>query len=209
MASELPPLAVLVRHRVDDFERWKEAFDEHRPAREAAGVLGHHVQRGIDDPQEVHVYLPATDLEKARAFLASPDLARVMERAGVRGGASTALLRPVTAALDPEAALPGIVVKHAVEDYARWRTAYDDFEAFRLESGIVGHAVDQLVGDPNQLVVYHQGKTVEALRRFVDSTALRHRMEEAGVVGEPDIRFTQAIEGLRYVAAPAARSKSA
>ena len=36
MSRPLPPLAILVTHRVTTYEAWKTAFDAHRPARKAA-----------------------------------------------------------------------------------------------------------------------------------------------------------------------------
>ena len=37
-------------------------FDEHLPARREGTCLGHHVNRGADDPNMVYIYCPATDL---------------------------------------------------------------------------------------------------------------------------------------------------
>ena len=43
---QLPPAAVIVTHEVADWETWKAQFDRHEAARKAAGILGHHINRG-------------------------------------------------------------------------------------------------------------------------------------------------------------------
>ena len=52
----LPPVSVLIGHRVDDFDAWETVFDEHMPARKEAGCMGHYLKRGIDDPDMVYIY---------------------------------------------------------------------------------------------------------------------------------------------------------
>jgi hypothetical protein len=64
----LPPAAVIVRHPVADFDTWKVGFDDHENARRAAGILGHHINRGRDDPNDVSIYLAVADVEQARAL---------------------------------------------------------------------------------------------------------------------------------------------
>ena len=78
----LPPAAVVVRSRVADFDIWLAAFDSHEDVRRAAGILGHHINRAEDDPNDVSIYLALSDLDKAKAFSASDDLRQRMQRPG-------------------------------------------------------------------------------------------------------------------------------
>ena len=48
---------VLVRHKVSDFNRWKEAFDSHLTARKRAGETGFRMFHSVDDPREVVLLL--------------------------------------------------------------------------------------------------------------------------------------------------------
>ena len=89
-------------------------------------------------------------------------------------------------------------IRHPVEDYDRWKTAYDAFGPTQEKYGIAGHAVHQVLGNPNQVVVYHQGKDHEALRRFLDSPELKEAMQGAGVSSEPDIQFVQSLDLAEY-----------
>lgn len=198
MSVDLPSVAVLVAHRVADYAAWKAAFDDHIDARREAGCLGHHINRGVDDPNMVYVYLPAADPDKLREFLDSPDLASVMRDAGVEGSPAVHVMRPVSAAYIPDKILAGIIVTHPVEDYDAWRAVYDDFDLYRKECGIVGHAVNQELDDPNKVIVYHQAESLNALRAFVDSNELKERMRDGGVAAPPEIRFVEVVDFADY-----------
>jgi len=198
MSHTIPPVAILVSHRVSEFDAWKKVFDDDLPARKKAGCLGHHINRGADDPAWVHVYCPATDVDKVKAFIHSPEVADVMVNAGVVGPPSITFMTPKSTDIIPDQKLPGIIVTHEVEDYDRWRAAYDEFDGFRKQSGIVGHAVNQELGNPNRVIVYHQANDMDSLRAFVDSPELEEAMQRAGVSGAPDIRFVQVADFADY-----------
>lgn len=76
---------VIVRHKVSDYSRWKEAFDAHLNARLAAGETGSRVFQGIDDPREVTLLLDWDSVEHARRFVSSDDTRATMKNAGVIG----------------------------------------------------------------------------------------------------------------------------
>lgn len=81
-------------------------------------------------------------------------------------------------------------VRHKVNDYAAWRKGYDDFEPARKSMGVTGHAVYQLVDDPNDVTAYHDFDSLEAAQAFAGSDELRNAMQNAGVASQPDIWFT-------------------
>ena len=74
---------LVIRHKVKDFAAWKKAYDLHQPSRQQAGLTERHLLRGADDPNQVIMLFEARDLQKAREFIASPDLRDAMARAGV------------------------------------------------------------------------------------------------------------------------------
>ena len=76
---------MMVRHKVAAFGKWKSAYENHRPAREAAGLKDLHLWRNADDPQEVILLFEASDAAKARAFFGSSGLKAKMQAAGVQG----------------------------------------------------------------------------------------------------------------------------
>jgi hypothetical protein len=83
---------VVVRHRVADYSRWKEAFDAHLNKRKAAGEVGHRILLSVDDPHEVTIVLDWDGLDRARRFAGSDDLKQTMQNAGVVGEAEVRFL---------------------------------------------------------------------------------------------------------------------
>jgi quinol monooxygenase YgiN len=77
---------IYVRQTVEDYARWREGFDTHAAARQAAGATDEtYVMRNVDDPNEITVIIGWSDLEKARAFTQSASLKEAMQKAGVTG----------------------------------------------------------------------------------------------------------------------------
>ena len=74
---------VLVRHKVNDYGKWKPVFDEHAAEREPAGCKGGYVLRSIEDPREVIILLEWDNLQRARDFVSSDNLRKAMEKSGV------------------------------------------------------------------------------------------------------------------------------
>jgi heme-degrading monooxygenase HmoA len=73
----------LVRHKVEDYVKWKAGFDEHAKTREAAGSKGGRLFRSVLDSNEVIILLEWDSMAKARLFAQSEDLKEAMKRAGV------------------------------------------------------------------------------------------------------------------------------
>ena len=67
---------VLVRHKVADFNRWKEAFDSHLNARKHAGEPAFRLFQGVDDPRDVTLLL---DWDSDRACAPVHELRRTAQ----------------------------------------------------------------------------------------------------------------------------------
>jgi hypothetical protein len=76
---------VLVRHNVRDFSEWKPVYDADRPNRIAAGLTDKQLLRGVADSNEVVLLFEAADLDRAKAFVDSPQLREAMQHGGVLG----------------------------------------------------------------------------------------------------------------------------
>jgi heme-degrading monooxygenase HmoA len=76
---------VMIRHKVADYVRWKEAFDSHLTNRKRAGETGCQVFHSVEDPREIFVLLDWQTVEEARKFMNSDDLRQRMKDAGVQG----------------------------------------------------------------------------------------------------------------------------
>lgn len=78
---ELP--AMLVSHRVEDFDAWLAGYDAAGDLQRSSGVIGHAANRSIDDPSIAVVYHQAESFEHLRSMLGSDELRLAMKEAGV------------------------------------------------------------------------------------------------------------------------------
>jgi hypothetical protein len=189
MSSNLPPAAATITHPVADFDRWMVGFESHEPARRAAGMLGHHINRAIDDPNLVTIYLALSDLDKARAFTGSADLGATMQSFGVTAPPDIRWLQPVREAIVWDRQLPAFMLTHRVADFDRWLIGYDAAGTIQKANGIIGHAANRSLDDPQMITVYHQAESLETLQAFLGNADLKAAMESAGVISAPEVTF--------------------
>ncbi|MDX1662078.1 MAG: antibiotic biosynthesis monooxygenase [Gemmatimonadota bacterium] len=76
---------MFIRHQVDDFDAWKDAYDEFDEERSEMGVKDDAVFQAVNDPEDVTVWHDFESQDAARSFLDSPRLREVMTSAGVVG----------------------------------------------------------------------------------------------------------------------------
>jgi len=80
--------------------------------------------------------------------------------------------------------------RHEVEDFGKWKAAYDAFDKERKTMGVTGDGVYRADDDPNNVTIYHRFANVDTARKFAGSARLKEVMKGAGVVGSPDIWIT-------------------
>ena len=76
-------MILIMRHTVRDYDAWKPVFDAGEPLRAKHGAHGHVLYRDEDDANALMIQLRFPSREAADAFIADPELATSMERAGV------------------------------------------------------------------------------------------------------------------------------
>ncbi len=76
---------VLVRHRVNDYEVWREGFDGAFEMRKEAGEISFQLFNGSDNSLLVVGLFEWENLEKAKMFFEDPRLKQAMVDAGVAG----------------------------------------------------------------------------------------------------------------------------
>jgi quinol monooxygenase YgiN len=189
--KQVPVVAAVVTHDVENYEVWKRAFDGHAAARKNAGIVAAHVNRHADNPNRLSVYLAATDSAKLDAFFSSTELMSTMREAGVKGPPHIAKVTPVEDLTVKDRALPGVIVRHEVADFGAWKRAFDEHGATRAKAGVLGHAVNRSRENTNVVVVYLQAESLDALRAFASAADLKQTMQAAGVIGAPELTFVQ------------------
>ncbi len=74
---------VVIKHRVANFAKWKQVFDDRAENRRRYGLDSGWVTHSRADPNEVVVILRCLDLTRAQEFFQSDELHRDMKQAGV------------------------------------------------------------------------------------------------------------------------------
>jgi len=82
-----------------------------------------------------------------------------------------------------------LLVRHEVEDYATWRSAYDSVEGLRNEHGCTDAEVLVDPSDKQDVFVVHRFPTLEQAQAFAGSSGLKEAMGRAGVKGAPRIEI--------------------
>ena len=74
---------MLIRHKIEDYNKWKPLFDKNSVDRKANGSQGGYLLRNADNSNEIVVLFKWDDLKKARQFAHSDELKKAMQEAGV------------------------------------------------------------------------------------------------------------------------------
>ena len=90
--------------------------------------------------------------------------------------------------------MPFILVRHKVEDYAKWKTAFDEHGAMRKAGGSEGGRLFRSATDPNELVILLEWNSFEEAREFAQSEDLKNAMQRAGVCDTPDVYFLDELD---------------
>jgi len=75
---------VLIIHEVDDYEKWKAAFDDAAVIRREAGEIAYQMLAYDTDARHVVHFSQWTSLNAARAFFEYPQVVGIRRVAGVR-----------------------------------------------------------------------------------------------------------------------------
>jgi heme-degrading monooxygenase HmoA len=86
-----------------------------------------------------------------------------------------------------------LIVRHNVQDYAKWKPLFDEHAAKRKASGSKGGRLFRSEKDPNEVVILFEWEDLGKAHKFAESEDLRQTMEHAGVVGKPDLYFLDEI----------------
>ena len=87
-----------------------------------------------------------------------------------------------------------MLVRSNVEDFAKWKEAFDGDIGFRESCGSRGGHVFQNASDPNEVFVLLEWDTMDNLQQFAQSDELKEKMRESGVTGAPDVYLANLVD---------------
>jgi quinol monooxygenase YgiN len=196
---QMPQYGTLIIHKVKSYDAWKPGFDGDAAARKEAGFTGHMLMRGAADPNLVAIWLPTSDIEKAKAFAGNKDLKDKMKQAGVQGKPEVMFASLAGAQMDPKKqGLAGALLTAKVKDFAAFKTAFDSGAQARTDAGVVGYGLSQDVSDKTVTYVYLQSEDPAKLKTYVEAKDTKQAWKEAGVVGPAKVTLVQEGEMVMY-----------
>jgi len=75
---------VLIIHEVEDYDAWKQVFDQAASLRKEAGERSYQVLKYDNQPNKIVHFSVWTSIQDARLFFESPELVEIRQRAGVK-----------------------------------------------------------------------------------------------------------------------------
>ena len=82
-----------------------------------------------------------------------------------------------------------VLAQHKVQDYAKWKTVFDEVAKFRKSSGELSFNILHSENDLNELTMIFEWDSFENAKKFMTSSELKAAMQQAGVSEEPRIQF--------------------
>lgn len=81
------------------------------------------------------------------------------------------------------------VLTHEVKDFSEWKKGFDSDAENRSKMGVNITGVYRSVDNPNMVTVIGEVSSVEAIRGFLANPELKAAMEQAGVIGMPEVKI--------------------
>ena len=80
-------------------------------------------------------------------------------------------------------------VRHSVQDYDTWKSAFDSNSDLRKKGGEKSYRILRSENGANDLVIMFEWDNLDNARQFASSPELKEAMQRAGVTGKPEILF--------------------
>lgn len=178
-----PQTIMIVRHKVNDFDKFKASYDEHDSLRQAFGMHSYVIGRGADDANMVMVAVRADDVDKAKAFAKDASLKAAMKKAGVTGAPSIGLTTFVYIDSAEKSDLRAMM-NFTVKDWDTWKKAFDNSTQVRKDNGLSERAYGYDVDDNHKVTLVLGINDTAKANAFWKSDLVKQRRAEGGVEGE-------------------------
>lgn len=180
--------ALVVKHHVKDYGKFKAVFAARDSMRVANGMFNIGVARGIEDSNTVAVINRVDDLAKVRAFTSSADLKTAMDSSGVDSQPTFDWINVVRNDSSHIAQNERLMVKHHVKDFAQWLKVYDkEGKDTRASFGLMDRALGRGMEDSNMVYVVFAVTDMDKAMARGKSEELKKLMDEAGVDSTPEM----------------------
>ena len=82
-----------------------------------------------------------------------------------------------------------LLLTHEVKNFQEWKEVFDTGEPLRLQAGVKVSGVYTSTDNPNYVTIIAELQSVEAVHGFMTHPDLKASMENAGVIGAPEVKI--------------------
>ena len=83
---------------------------------------------------------------------------------------------------------------HKVQDFGKWKSAFDGFIEIRKKAGEIDYSVGTLHNEPNTAYVINTWGSIEQFEAFLGADDLKEAMGAAGVLEAPTVIILDEVE---------------
>lgn len=186
----VPFNAVVIRHTVADYDKWRPFFDSDSTARKESGLRLIGLARGIENQNEIDIPFMIDDLAKAKSFAFNPRLKEVMQKGGVTSAPNIKFINVLrmSEAIQKKGDFLEIALK--VKDFDTWLKVFDNEGAeIRMKDGIEDGVLARGIDDPNLAYLVFKISDIEKAKAAMNNPARQKLIQESGVIGKPEMYF--------------------
>ena len=82
-----------------------------------------------------------------------------------------------------------LLIRHQVADFAKWKLAYDAHRPIQQQAGLTEAHLLHTVDKPNEVTILFAAEDLDKAKAFASSPDLLVVMQQAGVLGQPELYF--------------------
>jgi quinol monooxygenase YgiN len=177
-----------ISHEVKDYALWEPGFDQHISVRKEAGLKDLFVKQDVNNTNSITAFFEVTDLDKANAFLADPELKEAMTKSGVTSAPEIVFYKSAVE-FDPINTTGLVVtVSHSVKDFAAWKKVYESAGEVHENPGMHDNLVLRSLSDENTVTVLGSSSSLANFNAYMANPNLKEAMEKAGVISKPEVK---------------------
>ncbi|MCH2540356.1 MAG: hypothetical protein MK000_08450, partial [Anaerolineales bacterium] len=177
---------VMHRISVDDFDLWKNVFDDLRSKLKGAGSKADFVFCDIDGANDIAVLSEVTNQKKGRAFVRADEPHITMEHSGAEGSLNANLLVDSyrsSGCFAKDCGAAYVLGEILVDDFDNWKDAFDKLRPELRAAGSKGELVFRNADELNRITVMAELANLEEARAFISVDALPRAMQHSGDQG--------------------------
>jgi quinol monooxygenase YgiN len=89
-----------------------------------------------------------------------------------------------------------VLVRHKVADFGRWKAVFDSGLSERKHAGETGFRLFHNLDDAHDIFLLLDWESADQARKFMNSSQLQDRMQQAGVQGTPQIEYLEDVRAV-------------